>query len=230
VASKVGIGGLVFLAGRLAVAAVHETAHGLTMASFGRRVGAAGIKLVLVFPYAFVDTSDAWFEPRRRRMAVSAAGPVSDFSLGAVFSVLALLLPAGAERDIVFQLAFAAYVGGLFNLNPFLERDGYHVLVDLLGEPTLRRRAREDLRRRLSGSAHGAVSPVLARYSLFGLVWSTVAGLFAVGMSVRYEPRIAALLPGPLPWAVLAFVWVLVFAPVLLTVGGPLRERRRREA
>ena len=30
--------GLVFFAGRLAVAAVHETAHGLTMTSFGRRV------------------------------------------------------------------------------------------------------------------------------------------------------------------------------------------------
>jgi putative peptide zinc metalloprotease protein len=38
VAAKVGIGGLVFLLGRLAVAAVHETAHGMMMASFGRRV------------------------------------------------------------------------------------------------------------------------------------------------------------------------------------------------
>src|SRR4051794_26212938 len=133
------------------------------MTSFGRRVGAAGIKLVLVFPYAFVDTSDAWFEPRRRRMAVSAAGPVSDFSLGAVFSLLALVLPAGAERDVVFQLALAAYIGGLFNLNPFLERDGYHVLVDLLREPTPRRRAREDLRRRLGGRAEGGASPGLSR-------------------------------------------------------------------
>jgi putative peptide zinc metalloprotease protein len=193
-------------------------------------VGTAGLKLVLVFPYAFVDTSDAWFEPRRRRMAVSAAGPVSDFSLGAVFSLLALVLPAGAERDIFFQLALAAYVGGLFNLNPFLERDGYHVLVDLLGEPTLRRRAREDLRRRLSGRARGSLSPVLARYSAFGLAWSTVAGLFAVGMSIRYEPRIAAVLPGPLPWIVLAGIWVAVFAPVMLAVGVPLRERRQREA
>jgi putative peptide zinc metalloprotease protein len=227
VADKVGIGGLVFLVGRLAVAAVHETAHGLTMTSFGRRVGEAGIKLVLVFPYAFVDTSDAWFEPRRRRMAVSAAGPVSDFSLGAVFSLLALVLPAGAERDVVFQLAFAAYIGGLFNLNPFLERDGYHVLVDLLGEPMLRRRSREDLRRRLSGQAAGA-SPVLARYSLFALGWSALAGVFAVGMSIRYEPRLAAVLPGPFPWVALAGVWAMGFAPVLLTLWAPLRARREQ--
>jgi putative peptide zinc metalloprotease protein len=228
VASRVGLGGLVFLAGRLAVAAVHETAHGLTMTSFGRRVGEAGLKLVLVFPYAFVDTSDAWFEPRRRRMAVSAAGPVSDFSLGAVFSLLALVLPAGAERDVVFQLAFAAYVGGIFNLNPFLERDGYHVLVDLLVEPMLRRRAREDLRRRLSGRADAAGSPVLARYSLFALGWSMLAGVFAVGLSIRYEPRLAAVLPSPFPWVALAGIWAVGFAPVLLTLWTPLRERRER--
>jgi putative peptide zinc metalloprotease protein len=226
VASRVGLGGFVFLAGRLLVATVHETAHGLTMTAFGRRVGEAGIKLVLVFPYAFVDTSDAWFEPRRRRMAVSAAGPVSDFALGALFSLLALVLPAGAERDVIFQLAFAAYIGGLFNLNPFLERDGYHVLVDLLGEPMLRRRAREDLRRRLSGHGGGGASPALARYSLFALAWSTLAVIFAVGLSLRYEPRLAAMLPGPLPWAVLAGVWAVGFAPILLTLWTPLRQRR----
>jgi putative peptide zinc metalloprotease protein len=226
VANKVGLGGLVFLAGRLAVAMVHETAHGLTMTSFGRRVGVAGIKLVLVFPYAFVDTSDAWFEPRRRRLAVSAAGPVSDFSLGAVFSFLALVLPAGGQRDIVFQLAFAAYVGGLFNLNPFLERDGYHVLVDLLGEPMLRRRAREDLRRRLSGDGGGA-SRVLVRYSLFALGWSMLAGAFAVGMSIRYETRLAAVLPSPFPWVALAGICAMGFAPVMLTLWSPLRERRK---
>ncbi|MFL5827963.1 MAG: FHA domain-containing protein [Thermoleophilaceae bacterium] len=228
VASKVGIGGLVFVACRLAVAAVHETAHGLTMASFGRRVSTAGLKLVLIFPYAFVDTSDAWFEPRRRRIAVSAAGPVSDFSLGAAFSLFALVLPAGTLRDIFFQVAFAAYIGGLFNLNPFLERDGYHMLVDLLGEPTLRRRAREDFRQRLSGNAHGRASPVLVRYSLFGLAWSAVAGLFAIGMSFRYEPRLAAVVPGPLTWLVLAVIWLGLLSPVLVAVSGPLLERRRR--
>jgi putative peptide zinc metalloprotease protein len=229
VAKRVGLGGLVFLIGRLAIASVHETAHGLTMESFGRRVGNAGIKLVLVFPYVFVDTSDAWFEPRRRRMAVSAAGPVSDFTLGGLFSLSALVLPAGTTRDIFFQLALAAYIGGFFNLNPFLERDGYHILVDLLGEPTLRRRAREDLRARLSGRARGSRSPVLARYSLFGLAWSTLAALFAVGLSIRYEPRLATLLPGPLPWLALVIVWFVVFAPVFLAVGVPALTRWREK-
>ncbi len=80
-----------FLLGRFAIVAVHETAHGLAMSSFGRRVEKAGLKLVVILPYAYVDTSQAWFEPRRRRIAVSAAGPVSDLALGAIFALCCLV-------------------------------------------------------------------------------------------------------------------------------------------
>ncbi len=95
VADKFGLGGLVFLSGRFIVVVIHESAHGLAMASFGRKVQRAGLKLLFIFPYAFVDTSEAWFEPRRRRIAISAAGPVSDFSIGAVFALCCLALPRG---------------------------------------------------------------------------------------------------------------------------------------
>ncbi|MGH2948771.1 MAG: FHA domain-containing protein [Solirubrobacteraceae bacterium] len=227
VASKIGLGGLVFLGGRFAVVAVHELAHGLAMASYGRRVERAGLKLMLVFPYAFVDTSEAWFEPRRRRIAISAAGPLSDFTLGAVFSVACLVLEPGTVRDICFQLAFAAYVGACFNLNPFLDRDGYHVLVDVLREPGLRRRAREQFSRRLSGRAVDGDSPVLARYSLFGLLWSVLAALFVIGITWRYRSVLEALAPSWIVWTVMATVWVAVFIPVVIVVGKPLVERVR---
>lgn len=225
VAQKIGIGGLVFVLGRFAIVAVHETAHGLTMASFGRRVHAAGLKFLMIFPYAYVDTSEAWFEPRRRRVAITAAGPVSDLSLGALFAICCLALPAGTMRDILFQLAFAAYLGAFFNLNPFVERDGYQILVDLLREPGLRRRAREQLARRLSGGGHAADSPVLARYAVFGLAWSAVAACFAAGMSLRYEPRLAQLAPEPAVWAVLAALWVAFFLPVIVVLARPAGGR-----
>jgi putative peptide zinc metalloprotease protein len=231
VAQKIGIGGLVFLLGRFAVVAVHETAHGLTMASFGRQVRKAGLKLILIFPYAYVDTSEAWFEPRRRRVAISAAGPVSDLSVGALFSLCCLALPAGTLRDVFFQLAFAAYLGAFFNLNPFVERDGYQILVDLLREPGLRRRAREQLARRLSGRGGAGDSRLLGRYAAFAVAWSALAACFAVGMSLRYEPQLVRLAPEPAVWAALAAVWVALFLPVIAVFGGPLRERRRsREA
>jgi putative peptide zinc metalloprotease protein len=228
VARKLALGGLVFLVGRLAIAALHEAAHGLALASFGRRVGEAGIKLILFFPYAYVDTSDAWFEPRRRRIAVSAAGPVSDLTLGGVFSLCCLASPPGALRDIFFQLAFAAYVGALFNLNPLLERDGYHILVDILREPGLRRRALEQLRRRLAGRGNPSDSRVLARYGSLAFAWTFVAAGLAVAMSLRYEHVLGEMVPGPAAWALVAPIWAAVLAVPLLIAVPPLRARGRR--
>ena len=227
VAQKIGLGGLVFLLGRFAVVAVHETAHGLTMASFGRRVEKAGVKAIAIFPFAFVDTSEAWFEPRRRRIAISAAGPVADFSLGAIFSIACLALPEGTIRDIVFQLAFAAYVGAVFNLNPFLERDGYHMLVDWLREPGLRRRARDQFARRLAGRPRSDDSPVLARYSIFGLVWSVLAAGFAIVMTLRFEPVMSELTSPTVVHIVMGTLWAAFFVPVFVVVGRPLWERAR---
>ena len=228
VAEKIGLGGLVFLLGRFLVVAVHETAHGLTMASFGRKVDRAGLKLLFIFPYAFVDTSEAWFEPRRRRIAISAAGPVSDFALGALFSACCLLMPDGTVRDIFFQLAFAAYVGAFFNLNPFIDRDGYQILVDVLREPGLRRRAKAQFARKLSGKGNpNADSPVLARYSIFGLVWSALAAFFAIGISLRYKPVMTQYAADYVVWAVLITLWVAVFIPVVVVLAGPLVARFR---
>lgn len=228
VADHMHIGGLVFLAGRFAIVAVHETAHGLTMASFGRRVQKLGLKLIVIFPYAFVDTSEAWFEPRRRRIAVSAAGPVSDFTVGAIFALCCLAWPKGTVRDIFFQLAFAGYVGAFFNLNPFIERDGYTILVDVLREPGLRRRAREQFNRRLSGRGRSDDSPVLGRYAAWGLAWSAAAGAFAVVFSLRYLPVIDQVAPRFVVWTVLGTLWAAFFTPVLVVVGKPLVDRARR--
>jgi putative peptide zinc metalloprotease protein len=225
VAKKVGLGGLVFLLGRFALAAVHETAHGLTMASFGRKVHKAGFKLLMIFPYVYVDTSEAWFEPRKRRIAISAAGAVSDFSLAGLFSLICLLLGPGTIRDIFFNLSFAGFVGAFFNLNPFIERDGYHILVDVLREPGLRRRAREQFARRLSGKKVAGDSPVLARYSVWGLAWTSLASVFAVGMSLRYKAVLDALAAPWIVWTVMATVWVALFVPVLIVLVKPLKER-----
>ena len=132
-------------------------------------------------------------------------------------------------RDIFFQLAFAGYVGAFFNLNPFIERDGYHMLVDWLREPGLRRRAREQFARRLSGRGRSSDSPVLARYSLWGLAWTVLAG------GVRR--RAVAALPADhdrarrrdwVVYVVMGTLWVAFFVPAVVVVGKPLLERASR--
>ncbi|MGH2910338.1 MAG: hypothetical protein ACRDK8_13720 [Solirubrobacteraceae bacterium] len=127
-ASQVGLGTVVFVLGRLVLVLCHELAHGLCAEAFGRPVTQAGLKVARIVPYVFVDTTDAWFEPRRRRIAISLAGPASDLTLGGAFAIACLAGGRGAARDVLFQLAFGGYVGALFNLNPLLQRDGYHVL------------------------------------------------------------------------------------------------------
>ena len=226
VSQRIELGALVFLLGRFAIVAVHETAHGLTMASYGRRIERAGVKLVAIFPYAFVDTSEAWFEPRKRRIAISGAGPISDFALGGIFSLCCVFVE-GVTRDVFFQLAFAGYVGAFFNLNPWIDRDGYHILVDYLREPGLRRRAKDQFSRRLKGEGRTTDSPVLARYSIAGVGWSILAAGFAIFMSLRYEPIMSSFAPRYVVWTVLGTLWLALFIPVFVVVGKPLVERVR---
>lgn len=229
VARSVGLGGLVFVLGRLLVVALHELAHGLTLASLGRRVGKAGVKLILLFPFAFVDTSESWFEPRRRRLAVSAAGPVSDLAVGGAFALGALALGEGSGQDVVFQLALAAYVGALFNLNPFLDRDGYHILVDLLRQPGLRRHSREHLVRRLAGRGDGeAPTRAVRLYAVAAFAWSLVALAFVIIVSTRYYGQLVSVAPREVVWGVLGALYLLLFVPFLAVVAGPIAERLRR--
>ena len=225
VADGVVVGGVAFTLGRLAVVALHELGHALTLASFGRRARTIGVKLVLIFPYAFVDTSEAWFEPRRRRLAVSGAGPLTDALVAGAFS-LAALVTAGIARDVSFQLALGAYLGMLMNLNPLLERDGYHLLEDVLREPSLRRRAREHLTARVAGRrGDAAVSRAVALYGVATLAWSGLAACFAGGMARRFAGRVTNDAAFGLGLAAAAATVALI--PVVLLVVPALRLRRR---
>jgi putative peptide zinc metalloprotease protein len=232
VAKKVGLGGLVFMLGRFVVVAFHEVAHGLTVSSFGRRVPRAGLKLMMVFPYAFVDTSEAWFEPQRRRLAISGAGPVSDFVVAGLFSFAALPSGDGTLRDIFFNLAFAAYVGGFFNLNPFLERDGYHMLVDLMREPGLRRRSRQWLVGILAGRGGGSEAHTRAFkfYGVSSVLWLFSGLLFAIIGTRRFYPVLVKIAPREVVWAGIGLVYLLALLPVVLVIGRPLMQRRKAAA
>jgi putative peptide zinc metalloprotease protein len=227
VAHRLVLGGLVFIGGRFLLVAFHEAAHGLALSHYGRRTDRAGLRLVMIFPYAFVDTSEAYFEPRSHRIVVSAAGPLSDFSCGAAFAIACALSPKGNVRDVLFQLAFAGYIGAFFNANPFLDRDGYQILSDWLGQPRLRERARAQLSARLSGAPGHDGSSLLARYGIAGLMWSLIGAGFVLVLSLRYYDRLAALAPHNLVVAGFVGFFMLLLLPVAIALGGPLLRRAR---
>jgi putative peptide zinc metalloprotease protein len=227
VAGHLTVGTAAFLLGRTLAAALHELAHGLTITSFGRRLSRAGGKLVLVYPYLFVDTSDAWFESRRRRIAIAAAGPASDVVVGGACALVAVFA-GGAAGDAAFQFAIGAFVGTLFTLNPLDERDGYHMLADALRQPGLRSRARRQLGAVLSGRPRPADgSRVLTLYGAAVAAWSLVAAALAVAAADGYRSELATHMPEPVVWALLAALYACLLVPPLLTVAGPLRARWR---
>jgi putative peptide zinc metalloprotease protein len=121
---------------------LHESAHALTVKHFGRALRSGGMMLYFGMPAFFVDTSDIWRSPRRARMLVSAAGPMSDLFVGGLAALLVLLRPGDTLlNSVAYKLAFTCYIATLFNANPLLELDGYFILVDWLRLPELRRRA-----------------------------------------------------------------------------------------
>ena len=228
VAKKLWLGGLVFIAGRFLIVALHELAHGLALVHYGRTTRRAGLKIVFIFPYAFVDTSESYFEPRMHRIVVSAAGPATDFSLAALFSVLCAISPKGNVQEVIFQLAFAGYVGAFFNANPFLDRDGYQILCEWLREPKLKERARAQLRARLSGTmSEEEGSPVLARYAIAGLVWSVIGVGFVLVLSLRYYDRLSALAPHTVVLAAFILFFIVLLLPVVFALVMPMISRAR---
>lgn len=140
-AQDFGVGGLAVGFLGLGLAGLgHEAAHAIATKAEGRRVGRAGIGLMMFTPVIWVDTSDAWFIARTHRAIVNAAGPLFNFALAGVFGIVAAFATGGVQ-DLAVWLAIANIVSVVFNLSPLLEFDGYYVLSDLTNVNALRRKA-----------------------------------------------------------------------------------------
>jgi putative peptide zinc metalloprotease protein len=125
--------------------AAHQIVHGLALIHYRRRVREFGFTFLHGFvPTFYVDVTDIFMASRRARVVTAVSGAVVHLVLGSLWFILALLSPLGS-----FTQAFAAASGMIqwqafvVALYPFcfIEMDGYHVLVDLLGIPTLKQEA-----------------------------------------------------------------------------------------
>jgi putative peptide zinc metalloprotease protein len=177
---------------------LHESAHALTVKHYGRTLYSGGMMLYFGTPAFFVDTTDIWRSPRRARILVSAAGPMSDLFVGGLAALLVLLGPPAWYSPVAYKLALTCYIATLFNINPLLELDGYFILVDRLRLPDLRRRALAFVRRDLAGKIAWAAPAaeggrrrlvlhqltreerIFTLYGLLTLAYTVVAVVFAV--------------------------------------------------
>ncbi|MFN2466386.1 MAG: FHA domain-containing protein [Candidatus Dormibacteria bacterium] len=218
---------------------VHEMAHALAVKSYGRKVPRGGLMVMMGMPYAFVDTTDMWFEGRGARILVSLAGPVATAAMAAFFAVGAAVLPSRPVAGVCFQVAFALYVNTLFNFNPLIPLDGYYALSDWLGRPRLREEATAYFTRGLwADLAHGRMPgggklglAIYGLLSVVGMILFLLLGVFT------WTSRIGGLahehLPAPLDTMVEVAGLLLIFFPVwyapVVRVTWAIRRRLRRE-
>lgn len=126
-----------------AVKAAHELGHGLAVRRWGGDIHEAGIALLVLMPAPYVDASAAsGFLGRSQRALVSAAGIMVELAIAALGLLLWSQLNSATLRDIGFALFLIGSLSTLlFNGNPLLRFDGYHILCDVLDLPNLASRS-----------------------------------------------------------------------------------------
>ncbi len=122
---------------------IHELAHVLVCKRFGGRIGKGGILFLLLIPMPFVDVTSAWRFPNKyQRILTSAAGMLVEIFLAAIAAIVWANTSPGALNFHAANVMIAASLHTLiFNANPLMRFDGYHMLADWLELPNLGNRS-----------------------------------------------------------------------------------------
>jgi putative peptide zinc metalloprotease protein len=102
-----------------------------------------GIAFLVLVPVLYTDTNEAWKLPdKRQRLAIAAAGMLSELALAALATLAWNFMPDGPLRAGMFLLATSTWIVTLgVNASPFMRFDGYFLLSDFLNMPNLHNRA-----------------------------------------------------------------------------------------
>jgi putative peptide zinc metalloprotease protein len=134
----------------------HQIIHALACIHSKRRVREFGFTILHGFiPTFYADVTDIFMATRRARVVNAVAGPLFHLFLGAFCFWIATLLQPGLMQGFIVASAILQIQSFFISLYPFcfLEMDGYHILVEMVGVPTLNhdsaRFVRESLWRRI---------------------------------------------------------------------------------
>ena len=118
----------------------HQIMHALACVHYKRHVREFGFTILHGFiPTFYVDVTDIFMASRRARIVNALAGPLVHLFLASVCLWTASQVGPGLLKGFLAASAILQLQSFFVSLYPFcfLEMDGYHILVDLLGMPTL---------------------------------------------------------------------------------------------
>ena len=121
--------------------AAHQIVHGLALVHYGRRVREFGFTFLHGFvPTFYVDVTDVFMTSQRARVVTAVSGTLVHLVLGSLWFIVAMQAPPGFLRAFAAASGLIQWQAFIIALYPFcfIEMDGYHVLVDVLGVPTLK--------------------------------------------------------------------------------------------
>ena len=134
---------LFYVAAIVVLKTVHEFSHAYVAKSYGVRVPTMGVALLVFFPVAFCDVTDAWrLRDRRQRLLIGAAGILAELIIAGLALFVWGVTPPGMLRSVAFVVSSVTIVSTVIvNLNPAMRFDGYYILADAWGIDNLQPRA-----------------------------------------------------------------------------------------
>ncbi|MFM7718317.1 MAG: cyclic nucleotide-binding domain-containing protein [Actinomycetota bacterium] len=203
----------------------HELAHAMALVHNRRRVISAGFLVFFGSPAFFVDASDGQMIPRRGRIFQAFAGPFAELVLCGVASVFLFLFPESPAAPLLYRFNFVGYIVIFENLIPLIKLDGYWILSDLIGEPTLREVSTQYLRHELWDRIRNRKGLTPYEWSL--VVFALLGTAFAISMTwiglvfwqQLFGEIVANLWRGGWGTRLLLIAFVLVFGGPLIRAG-----------
>lgn len=124
---------------------IHEFGHGWAVKRWGGEVRELGLMFLIFIPTPYVDASHAgFFKDKRQRMLVGFAGMQVELLIAAMATFLWVAVEPGLVRAVAYNLMIIAGVSALmFNGNPLVRFDAYHILADWLEMPGFGNRANQ---------------------------------------------------------------------------------------
>jgi putative peptide zinc metalloprotease protein len=168
-----------------AMAALHETAHGLVGKHFGATIERMGFSLMYFAPSFFCDATQVWvLAGKWARIATAIAGIWLDLVVCFFATIIWWGTATGmAVHDWAYKVMMVTGIGvSILNLNPLIKLDGYLIFSELVAEASLKESSTEYLsgwmRKRVFGLPV-EVPYVPRRKRAFFAIYGVLSGLYS---------------------------------------------------